>query len=168
VSHDQDQDEARSEADAELEREIRNGRPFTLADAIGRMAGPGIMKGVSPVSRREQAEEEIGSWLRKHLTNADGPLGVALLRFVRGSEHLLNNYDTPLLVLAACVQRVLGSEYLLKELVRDSDIEWGRVFGERPCFQREGSPPDPDDPFTVESVRDSLSGLIEKLAEVQV
>jgi hypothetical protein len=164
----QDENEARSEADAELEREIRNGRPFTLADAIGRMAGPGIMKGVSPVSRREQAEAEIESWLRKHLTNADGPLGVALLRFVRGSEQLLNNCDRPLVVLAACIQHVLGSEYLLKELVRDADIEWGRVFGERPYFQKEGSPPDADDPFTLESVRNTLSGLIERLAEVQV
>ena len=35
----------RSEADAELEREIRNERKFTLAEAIGRLAGPGAMKG---------------------------------------------------------------------------------------------------------------------------
>jgi hypothetical protein len=41
------------------------------------------------------------------------------------------------------------------------------VFCERPYFQREGSPPDPDDPFTVGSERDGLSGLIEKLAEVE-
>src|SRR6476469_612637 len=41
-----------SEADAELEREIRAERKFTLAEAIGRMAGPGAMKGVSPVSNK--------------------------------------------------------------------------------------------------------------------
>jgi hypothetical protein len=34
------QDPPRSEADAELEREIRKERKFTLADAIGRLAGP--------------------------------------------------------------------------------------------------------------------------------
>ncbi len=33
-----------TDADAELEREIRNARKFTLAEAIGRMAGPGAMK----------------------------------------------------------------------------------------------------------------------------
>ena len=43
------QDTQRSEADAELEREIRKGRKFTLAEAIGRLAGPGAMKGESPV-----------------------------------------------------------------------------------------------------------------------
>jgi hypothetical protein len=32
-------DRQRSDADAELEREIRKGRKFTLAEAIGRLAG---------------------------------------------------------------------------------------------------------------------------------
>jgi hypothetical protein len=52
-------DKQRSEADAELEREIRKERKFTLAEAIGRLAGPGAMKGESPVTRMQQAEIEI-------------------------------------------------------------------------------------------------------------
>lgn len=47
------QDRQRSEADAELEREIRKGRKFTLAEAIGRLAGPGSIKGESPVARMQ-------------------------------------------------------------------------------------------------------------------
>ena len=58
------QDTKRSEADAELEREIRKGRKFTLAEAIGRLAGPGAMKGESPIARMQQAQIEIESWLR--------------------------------------------------------------------------------------------------------
>ncbi len=50
------EDPQRSEADAELEREIRKGRKFTLEEAIGRLAGPGAMKGESPVARMQQAE----------------------------------------------------------------------------------------------------------------
>jgi hypothetical protein len=46
-------DTQHSEADAELEREIRKGRKFTLEEAIGRRAGPGAMKGVSPVLQRD-------------------------------------------------------------------------------------------------------------------
>lgn len=42
-----------SPTDAELQREIRAGRKFTLSEAIGRMAGPGAMKGVSPISRKK-------------------------------------------------------------------------------------------------------------------
>jgi hypothetical protein len=37
------------------------------------------------------------------------------------------------------------------------------MFGERPYFEKEGCPPNPDDPYTIESVRVSLSRLMEKL-----
>ena len=156
-------DTQRSEADAELEREIRKERKFTLAEAIGRLAGPGAMKGVSPVTRKQQAAVEIENWLRHHMSAGNGELQVILLRRVAGSELLLNNFEQPLIVLAAFCQQVLDSDYLLTELVREADVEWGRVQGERPYFEREGSPPHPDDPYTFESVRKTLAGLIEQL-----
>jgi hypothetical protein len=152
-----------SDADADLERDIRKERKFSLAEAIGRLAGPGMMKGVSPVTRKHQSEVEIESYLERHLMDAAGILPVALLRRVKESELLLNNFDKPLFVLASYIQRVLDSEYLLKELVQEADIEWGRTFGERPYFEKVGCPPDPNDPYTIESVRVSLSGLMEKL-----
>jgi hypothetical protein len=86
-----------------------------------------------------------------------------ILRRVKGSELLLNNFDQPLVVLATFCQQVLDSDCLLKELVREADVEWGRVQGERPHFDREGWPPDPDDPYTFESVRKALAGLVEQL-----
>jgi hypothetical protein len=156
-------DKQRSEADAELEREIRKGRKFTLAEAIGRMAGPGAMKGVSPVPREQQAAAEIENWFKRHLT-AGGELQVVLLRCIKGSELLLHNFEQPLVVLATFCQRVLDSDYLLKELVRQADVEWGQVNGQRPYFEQEGSPPNPDDPYTLESVRQTLAGIIEQLA----
>ena len=152
-----------SEADAELEREIRKERKFSLAEAIGRLAGPGMMKGVSPVSRKQQSEAEIEAYLNRHLVDAGGVLMGVVLRGVKESEPLLHNLDQPLVVLARCVRHVLDSEYLLKELVREADVEWGRVFGIRPYFEKEGCPPHPDDPYTIESVRLALSDLVEKL-----
>jgi hypothetical protein len=56
-----------SQSDAELEREIRQERKFTLTEAIGRMAGPGAMKGESPVTRLHQAVAEIQEYLDRHL-----------------------------------------------------------------------------------------------------
>ena len=50
--------EQRSDADAELQREILKDRKFSLTEAIGRMAGPGALKGVSPIARKQQAEAE--------------------------------------------------------------------------------------------------------------
>jgi len=158
------QETQRSDADAELEREIRKERKFTLAEAIGRMAGPGAMKGESPIALMQQAGVEIENWLRLHLADAGGALQVALLRGVKESELLLNNFDQPLIVLENYCQRVLSSDYLLEQLVRDADTEWGRVFGERPYFDKQGSPPHPDDPYTIDSVRSTLSALLQQLA----
>jgi hypothetical protein len=163
-----DQNPQPSEADAELEREIRQGRKFTLEEAIARLAGPGAMKGESPVARMQQAELEIGSWLRTHMIDAGGALEVVLHRHVRGSELLLNNFDQPLVVLAGYCQRILDSNYLLTEFVRDADTEWGRLMGERPYFERQGSVHSPEDPYTIESVRATLSWLIEQLATERV
>jgi hypothetical protein len=156
-------DAKRSEADAELEREIRENRKFTLEEAIGRMAGPGAMKGESPVARKQQAEIEIGSWLRTHLRDSGGALEVVLHRRVSGSEILLNDFDEPLVALARYCRRVLDSDYCLQELVRDADVQWGRAMGERPCFETTGTPPQPEDPYTVESVRSTLCELLIEL-----
>lgn len=157
-------DKSPSEKDAELEREIRADRKFSLSEAIGRMAGPGMMKGVSPVSARQQAEAAIQEYLLHNLTGGGGVLGTVLLRSVGQSDRLLGDYDHPLAVLEKFIRQMLGSDYLLQELVREADAEWGRVFGERPHFERPGCTPHPDDPYTSESVRKELSRLVEKLA----
>src|SRR6185503_12444744 len=94
----------RSEADAELEREIRKDRKFSLAEAIGRLAGPGIMKGESPVPRKQQVEIEIEEFLRRELADSSGALRIGVLRYVKQSRQLLDDYDRPLAVLAACLQ----------------------------------------------------------------
>jgi hypothetical protein len=98
------------------------------------------------------------------LADAAGALQVVLLRGVKESELLLNNLDQPLIVLGSYCQRILSSDYLLEELVRNADTEWGRVFGERPYFDKKGSPPNPEDPYTVDSVRNTLSALLKQLA----
>ena len=162
-----DHPKRRSEEDAELERQIRSERKFTLAEAIGRMAGPGAMKGASPVDRRRQAAAEIQAYLDAHLVDCAGGLQLVLLRQVAESDELLKALDEPLVVLAHYVRLVLGSECGLKELVREADVEWGRVFGERPCFEKDGCPPAPDDPYTLESVRVALSQLAAGLSAGQ-
>ena len=156
-------DSGRPEADAELEREIRQGRKFSLADAIGRAGGPGVMKGESVVPRLRQAELEIDAWLRSHLGDGGGPFEVVLHRRVIASELILESLDQPLGALAAYCRRVLDSDCLLEELVRDVDVEWGRVMDERPHFEKAGATSDPDDPYTVACVRSALSDLLEQM-----
>jgi hypothetical protein len=157
------QNKQRSPPDAELEREIRQERQFSLAEAIGRMAGPGAMKGESPVTRLEQAVTEIQEYLDEHLADSARVLSGVLLRQVRDSELLLKSFEQPLVALAGYVQYVLGCEYALRELVREADVEWGRLLGERPYFETDSGPPAPADPYTRESVRAALVQLMTEL-----
>ena len=151
--------------DADLEREIREERKFNLAEAIGRLAGPGAMKGVSPATRKQQAVAELASFLERRLASPAGALTAVLLRQVKESDLLLSNLDAPLVVLASFLERILASEYLLQELVREADVEWGRAYGERPYFQKEGCAPHQDDPYTTASVQAALSQLLAQIAE---
>ena len=82
---------------------------------------------------------------------------------MKESELLLKEYEQPLNALAAYCEQVLDSDYNVQELVREADVAWGRVLGERPHFEQVGMPPHPDDCYTVESVRNSLSSLVKQL-----
>jgi hypothetical protein len=121
------------------------------------------MKGVLPVTRAQQAAVEIENWLRQHMPAGNGELEVVLLRRIKGSELLLNNFEQPLVVVAAYCQHILESDYRLKELVREADVEWGQLQGERPIFDKEGATPLPDDPYTAESVSKALGSLVDQL-----
>jgi len=158
------QDDEKQQSDAQVEREIRGSRRFTPEEALGRMAGPGAMKGASPVSPQQQAEVEIGTWLRSHLTDPAGALKVVVHRHLKGSKALQENPDLPLSALAEHIQRALTSDELLRETVREADVEWGRAMDERPYFEpKSGS--HPDDPYTVQSVRGALSEALAKLRD---
>jgi hypothetical protein len=149
-------------SDAEIEREIRSRRKFSLAEAIGRSAGD-LMKGASPVTRKQQAEFEIEELIDHHLEDAEGAISVVLLRRVKASEALLDSYDTPSAALVQVLQDLLGSEDTLRRFVVKVDAEWGHIYLERPHFETDTRPPDADDPYTRDSVRKALTGLLTDL-----
>jgi hypothetical protein len=160
---DKDKQKPRRAEDEGLEREILSHRKFSLAEAIGRM-GSGLLKGVSPVTHKRQAELKIERYLEQNLIDSEGALEVVLLRRVRESELSLKmGYDQPLAALAALIEQILSSESLLRGFVNAVDAQWGRMNFERPHIQKEGQPPDPEDPYTFSSVRAKLEQLEKKL-----
>ena len=155
----------RSTEDAELEREIRSQRKFSLDEAIGRAAGD-LLKGTSPVTHERQAELAIEQYLESRLTDAEGALAIVLLRRVLGSETLLaDSYERPLEALARVTRSLLASESRLGRFVTSVDAEWGRLYSERPYFDRQGVAPRPGDPYTRESVRQALQRLLDRLSK---
>jgi hypothetical protein len=147
---------------AGVEREVRLRRTFSLSDAIGRMGGEGMLKGASPIPPIEQTRAAIANYLRAHLDDAGGVLAQVVLRNVGTSEILVAHFDQPGLVLVEYLNKVLNSDPLLKELVREADAAWGQTVGDRPHFDREGQPPHPDDVYTLASVRRALTQLVQQ------
>jgi hypothetical protein len=162
-----DPDKQQSEADAELEREIRQARKFSPQEAVARMAGPGAMKGASPVSPVQQAETEIGIWLSSNLADDQGALKVVLHRQLKGSQLLLDNLDRPLVALRQYCRAILAADVRLREIVREADVEWGRAMDERPYFELENSPPHPADPYSVAIVQKMLDEVVKQLPDSQ-
>lgn len=158
-------DDEKRQSEAQLEREIRQGRKPGVKDLMAHIAGPGALKGASPVSPVQQAETEIGTWLGSNLSDSGGALRVVLHRHLKGSELLLDNLDQPLVALAEYCRRLLAADFLLKDIVGEADVEWGRAMDERPHFEREGLAPHPDDPYTLEGVRKALNDALKRLPE---
>ena len=159
----EDEQEPRISSAAEIEREIRSKRPYSLAEAIGRAAGD-LLHGHSPATGRRQAESEIEELLEAHLADSEGALHTVLARRVVESEVLLSSgYERPFDALVQVTELLLGSTERLNRFVRVVDMEWGRMYSERPFFEADGQAPHRDDPYTRNSVRGTLSSLLEGL-----
>jgi len=151
--------------DQAIEREIRQGRKFSLADAIGR-EGSDFLKGESPVPRLLQVKNELRGFVGKHLSDSSGALQATLLDLIQADEVVCSrHFDTPLLALADLLQPLLTHEAYLREFVRQVDMRWGQIYGERPHFERPGQPPHPDDEYTIASVRSQLQTLLTRVQQ---
>jgi len=147
-------------ADQILEQEIRQGRQFSLADAIGR-AGGDLLKGESPVPKLRQVKNELTGFVKTHLHDPSGALQATLVDLIQSDELACNrHFETPLLALVELLQLLLNQEAHLREFVRRVDMRWGQLYGERPHFELPGQPPPPDDEYTIASVRSQLQALL--------
>jgi hypothetical protein len=146
-----------------IEREARQGRELTMADAVGR-EGAGWFKGESPVPMLAQATAGLCTFIDRHVRDTGGALRAVLKRRVKTGETIVGeHFDDPLVALELIVAQVLGKEAWFYAFVLEVDAEWGRIMLERPHFQRPGEEPDPEDEHTHESVRAALEALLRRL-----
>jgi hypothetical protein len=160
-------DEDRKRQEREIEHEIRRRRKFTLAEVIGREGG-GFFKGESPVPMLARAIAGLTLFIERHVPDSSGALRRVLERRIRDSETIVGkHFDDPLAALEIIVDQMLSSDARLYEIVRQVDVEWGRLMLERPHFQKPGQDPHPDDEHTHESVRAKLEALRGLLRETE-
>ena len=151
------------EKDLEMMRDALQGRKFTLADLIAREGG-GFLKGESPVPRIIQIKTEINNFIGNNLKDLSGALQAVLKDLVNGGDDKISCHDPqPLNALTLIIKDILGNEHKYYDFVKQVDLKWGQMNGERPYFQNVGESPHPDDEYSHESVRWRLIDLLEKI-----
>ena len=165
IQHQPDPDRYQ-ERDRVIEQEIRQGRKFSIASAIGKEGGD-FLKGESPVPKLLQVKNELLVFVRQNLHDPSGALQATLQELIRADDVICSRYfEAPLSALVELLHPLTVQETLLQDFVRRVDMRWGQIYDERPHFERPGHPPHPEDEYTYESVRTQLSELI-TVAELQ-
>lgn len=152
-------------SDDDIQHEIRQGRSFSLADAIGK-EGRDFLKGHSPVPRLVQARRTIIVFISRHLEDRAGALQATLIHWVESDDARVSQYmQSPLHALVAILESILQTPSTLHELTRQASVQWGQMTDERPRFQQPGYPAHPDAEYSHESIHQSLTGLLSQVQD---
>lgn len=145
---------------ADLQREIRLGRKFSLSEAIGR-EGSGFLKGSqAAVPRPLRAQAAIYHWLEQHQNDPHGALLPCLKAWIKDDVRIGKYLDAPLLALRLIVSDIVASPEILYEFSRQVAIEWGHINGERPLFQRPNTDAHADAVYSHDYIQALLAQLI--------
>ncbi len=152
--------------DAELLRDALRGRTFSLADLIAKEGGD-FLKGESPVPKLLQAKTKLKLWIKQNVVDSMGALKATLEDLVDENELLVSQHlDNPFVVLIEILENLLANPNRIYEFVRQVDMKWGQMYGERPHFQAIGQPPHPDDEYTHECVEKKLGKILTDLKAI--
>ncbi|MGF1486440.1 MAG: hypothetical protein ACFBSE_04935 [Prochloraceae cyanobacterium] len=155
-----DKDDRNEDRYLDIREEIMLGRQFSLADLIAKEGGS-FLKGESPVPKLVQTTTEINNFIDRNLVDTSGALQAVLYKHVKNDLRVSQHLDSPLIALNKIIRTLIDNQTIFYEFVKEVDLEWGRIFDERPYFQQPGEPPHPEDEYTHESVRLKLLELLE-------
>ena len=120
-----------------------------------------LLRGASPVPGAVQFQGAMQQFLQKNVSDPSGALLHVLEQSVVAHRFAMLHENEPLIALKKYVELTLSQESRLREFTRKCDMQWGKIMGERPYFDREGQEPLPDDEYSWDSERAKLK---EKLA----
>lgn len=149
----------------ELQRDILKGRKFSLADLIGKEGG-GFLKGESPVPKIIQLKTEIKLFISNNLKDLSGALQAVLNEQVNTEDEKISSHqEKPLTALKLIIEDIIDNENIYHLFVKQVDLKWGQMNGERPHFQLPGQTAHPDDEYTHESVKKQLLDFLETISK---
>lgn len=142
----------------QVQKEIRAGRKFSIAEAIGR-EGSSFMKGESAIPRPLRAANEIKQFITAHSRGSAGVLADELYLWTTADIRVSRQLDTPLVALAQVVESLLNEPTIFYEFARQVAIAEARLTGDRPYFQQPNQSPHPEATYTHDSIRQYLESI---------
>ena len=139
----------------EIQTEIRQGRKFSVAEAIGREGGS-FLRSSEAIPRPLRAIAQLNQFLDRHLHDSEGALKPTLQRWLQGDERFSQNLDLPLLVMSEVLVE-LAQPPVLYEFARQVNVHWGQIYGDRPYFQLPGQPAHSEAAYSHESIQAALN-----------
>lgn len=155
-----------------IQREIREQRKFSLAEAIGREGGS-LLKGESTIPRPLRAITEINQFITTHMSDPTSALTTTLQAWAGDDIRVSRQLDTPLVALAQMVESILTQPTMLCEFARQVAIAHSQLTGDdivfpspiRPRQLLNQLPREPAYPCT--AISSELSTLLEQLQNHQ-
>ncbi len=152
-----------------IQREIRQQRQFSLAEAIGREGGS-FMKGESTIPRPLRAITKINQFITTYLPEPTSALSTTLQAWAKDDIRISRQLDTPLVALAQIIDSMLLEPTTLDEFARQVAIAHSQLTGDavvfpkeiRPHSQRLNQPP-LEAAYTCTLIKSELSILLERL-----
>ena len=145
-----------------LQKEIRAGRKFSLAEAISREGGD-FIKGELVIPRPLKAANEIKQFIATHSLEPSGVLATELSAWSIADIRFSRQLETPLTALSQIVESLLHEPTTFYEFARRVAIAQSKVTGDRPYFQQPNQPPHPEADHTHSSISQYLSKMAELL-----
>lgn len=158
------QENQNQDREKQIQEDILSGRTYSLADAIAREGG-NFLKGESPVPKLIQVTTEINLFIDQNLPDSSGALQSVIKYWVKSDPIVSKNLESPLESLSHVVDKLLNNQALFYEMVRQADVKWGQMYGERPYFQKPGQPAHPEDEYSHELVAEKLAYLKQQLGK---
>lgn len=148
------------EGEENLVRDAWADARFSTEQALLVSGGGGLLNDGTHISAYELARRRIRSLLNRQLH--DAALETALDNWIDLHRQPFECHaQEPVRGLLELLQQMLAREGLFEEFVRTVDMHHGQIMQERPIFQKPGDPPHPDDAYTFESVRKTLTRLVD-------
>lgn len=159
--------EIESDATSEIEKEIRSGRKFSIAEAIGREGG-GFMKGESAIPRPLKAANEVKQFITTYSGKSTGVLADELYAWTIADIRFGAQLDTPLVAIALTVNSLLKESAMFYEFARQVAIAQAKLTGDRPYFQQPGRLPHPESDYPHHAIRQYLLDISTALCSADV